>query len=212
MASPRQAGHPPSGRHHVRSETATRGSGSTVAVVYGMASGRTRDAPRACLKDRPVQIGRKLSSGTYGEYANAAISNIRIYPTALPPPTPRPSATPPRSSSSAEPLAQIEVAAQPHAGLSRIRGRAVGGRDRPPTGERRLEGKRRRVVSRRHVHDQQTRLRHVHILNRFHARSTPGRPSRFLRDGCFTRTGAGAEALTPHKCGNEHTSLPAGVR
>ena len=33
----------------------------------------------------PVQIGRKLASGTYGEYANAAISNIRIYPTALPP-------------------------------------------------------------------------------------------------------------------------------
>ncbi|MEV0179157.1 LamG domain-containing protein [Streptomyces sp. NPDC050625] len=33
----------------------------------------------------PVQIGRKLSSGTYGEYANAAISNIRVYPTALPP-------------------------------------------------------------------------------------------------------------------------------
>ncbi|MHB9862026.1 hypothetical protein [Streptomyces sp. YIM S03343] len=32
----------------------------------------------------PVQIGRKLSSGTYGEYANAAISNIRVYPTALP--------------------------------------------------------------------------------------------------------------------------------
>ncbi|MFJ4481840.1 LamG domain-containing protein [Streptomyces longwoodensis] len=33
----------------------------------------------------PVQIGRKLSSGAYGEYANAAISNIRVYPTALPP-------------------------------------------------------------------------------------------------------------------------------
>ncbi len=33
----------------------------------------------------PLQIGRKLSSSAYGEYANAAISNIRIYPTALPP-------------------------------------------------------------------------------------------------------------------------------
>ncbi|MCX4912062.1 hypothetical protein [Streptomyces sp. NBC_00687] len=32
-----------------------------------------------------MQIGRKLSSGTYGEYTNAAISSIRIYPTALPP-------------------------------------------------------------------------------------------------------------------------------
>ncbi|MGW0771755.1 LamG domain-containing protein [Streptomyces sp. NPDC002676] len=33
----------------------------------------------------PIQIGRKLTSGIYGEYANAAISNVRIYPTALPP-------------------------------------------------------------------------------------------------------------------------------
>ncbi|MFJ6833569.1 LamG domain-containing protein [Streptomyces sp. NPDC091209] len=33
----------------------------------------------------PLQIGRKLSSGTYGEYTNGAISNVRIYPTALPP-------------------------------------------------------------------------------------------------------------------------------
>ncbi|MFE0547080.1 LamG domain-containing protein [Streptomyces sp. NPDC058891] len=33
----------------------------------------------------PVQIGRKLSSGVYGEYTNGVISNIRIYPTALPP-------------------------------------------------------------------------------------------------------------------------------
>ncbi|MEV6531075.1 LamG domain-containing protein [Streptomyces sp. NPDC051639] len=33
----------------------------------------------------PVQIGRKLASGTYGEFSNGAISNIRIYPTALPP-------------------------------------------------------------------------------------------------------------------------------
>ncbi|MGW2556858.1 hypothetical protein [Streptomyces sp. NPDC001635] len=28
---------------------------------------------------------RKLSSDAYGEYTNGAISNIRIYPTALPP-------------------------------------------------------------------------------------------------------------------------------
>ncbi|MEU3334681.1 LamG domain-containing protein [Streptomyces sp. NPDC006668] len=33
----------------------------------------------------PVQIGRKLSSGAYGEYADAAVSNVRLYPTALPP-------------------------------------------------------------------------------------------------------------------------------
>ncbi|MCX4580817.1 LamG domain-containing protein [Streptomyces sp. NBC_01571] len=33
----------------------------------------------------PVQIGRKLASGTYGEFSNGAISNVRIFPTALPP-------------------------------------------------------------------------------------------------------------------------------
>ncbi|MFI8073963.1 LamG domain-containing protein [Streptomyces sp. NPDC086033] len=33
----------------------------------------------------PVQFGRKLSSGTYGEFTNGAISNVRVYPTALPP-------------------------------------------------------------------------------------------------------------------------------
>ncbi|MFD9002114.1 LamG domain-containing protein [Streptomyces sp. NPDC059582] len=33
----------------------------------------------------PLQIGRKLSSGAYGEYANASVSGIRVYPTALPP-------------------------------------------------------------------------------------------------------------------------------
>ncbi|MGW0971912.1 LamG domain-containing protein [Streptomyces sp. NPDC002516] len=33
----------------------------------------------------PLQIGRKLASSTYGEYTNGAISNVRIYPTALPP-------------------------------------------------------------------------------------------------------------------------------
>ncbi|WP_037672139.1 LamG domain-containing protein [Streptomyces griseus] len=33
----------------------------------------------------PLQVGRKLSSGTYGEYTNASLSDIRVYPTALPP-------------------------------------------------------------------------------------------------------------------------------
>ncbi|MFF7978642.1 LamG-like jellyroll fold domain-containing protein [Streptomyces sp. NPDC007901] len=33
----------------------------------------------------PVQIGRKLAAGTYGEYADGAISDVRLYPTALPP-------------------------------------------------------------------------------------------------------------------------------
>ncbi|MFE2215092.1 LamG domain-containing protein [Streptomyces canus] len=33
----------------------------------------------------PVQMGRKLSSGAYGEFTNGAISDVRIYPTALPP-------------------------------------------------------------------------------------------------------------------------------
>ena len=33
----------------------------------------------------PLEIGRKQSSGAYGEYTNGAISGIRVYPTALPP-------------------------------------------------------------------------------------------------------------------------------
>ncbi|MEH0576792.1 MULTISPECIES: ricin-type beta-trefoil lectin domain protein [Streptomyces] len=33
----------------------------------------------------PVQLGRRLSSDAYGEYANAALSDVRLYPTALPP-------------------------------------------------------------------------------------------------------------------------------
>ncbi|MEU1192343.1 ricin-type beta-trefoil lectin domain protein [Streptomyces sp. NPDC005859] len=33
----------------------------------------------------PVQLGRRLSSDTYGEYADAALSDVRLYPTALPP-------------------------------------------------------------------------------------------------------------------------------
>ncbi|MFD9339090.1 LamG-like jellyroll fold domain-containing protein [Streptomyces sp. NPDC060028] len=32
----------------------------------------------------PVQIGRRIASGAYGEYANGAVSDVRIYPTALP--------------------------------------------------------------------------------------------------------------------------------
>ncbi|MFD5639630.1 hypothetical protein ACFWJM_36590 [Streptomyces sp. NPDC127077] len=33
----------------------------------------------------PLQPGRKLASGTYGEYTNGAISNVRIYRFALAP-------------------------------------------------------------------------------------------------------------------------------
>lgn len=33
----------------------------------------------------PLQLGRKLSSGSYGEFTNGAISDVRVYPTALPP-------------------------------------------------------------------------------------------------------------------------------
>jgi len=33
----------------------------------------------------PVQIGRRLSDGTYGDYANGEISDVHIYNTALPP-------------------------------------------------------------------------------------------------------------------------------
>ncbi|WP_308368744.1 LamG-like jellyroll fold domain-containing protein [Streptomyces sp. ISL-36] len=34
--------------------------------------------------DSGVQIGRKVYNGVYGEYANGAVSDVRIYPTALP--------------------------------------------------------------------------------------------------------------------------------
>ncbi|MEU2306503.1 LamG-like jellyroll fold domain-containing protein [Streptomyces misionensis] len=33
----------------------------------------------------PVQFGRRLYQGTYGEYANGLLGDVRIYPTALPP-------------------------------------------------------------------------------------------------------------------------------
>ncbi|WP_405584980.1 LamG domain-containing protein [Streptomyces sp. NBC_01190] len=33
----------------------------------------------------PLQIGRRLYQGSYGEYANGEISDVRTYPTALPP-------------------------------------------------------------------------------------------------------------------------------
>ncbi|MFJ6666564.1 LamG-like jellyroll fold domain-containing protein [Streptomyces sp. NPDC091383] len=33
----------------------------------------------------PVQFGRRLYQGTYGEYANGLLSDVRLYPTALPP-------------------------------------------------------------------------------------------------------------------------------
>lgn len=33
----------------------------------------------------PVQIGRKLSLGIYGEFTNGTISDVRVYPTVLPP-------------------------------------------------------------------------------------------------------------------------------
>ncbi|MEW2051770.1 LamG-like jellyroll fold domain-containing protein [Streptomyces sp. NPDC005476] len=33
----------------------------------------------------PVKLGRELACGVYGAYANGALSNVRIYPTALPP-------------------------------------------------------------------------------------------------------------------------------
>ncbi len=33
----------------------------------------------------PVEIGRRISSGTYGEYANGSVSDVHMYSTALPP-------------------------------------------------------------------------------------------------------------------------------
>ncbi|MGW4979043.1 hypothetical protein [Streptomyces mirabilis] len=33
----------------------------------------------------PVQFGRRLYQGAYGEYADGRLSDVRLYPTALPP-------------------------------------------------------------------------------------------------------------------------------
>jgi hypothetical protein len=33
----------------------------------------------------PVQFGRRLFQGAYGEYANGRLSDVRLCPTALPP-------------------------------------------------------------------------------------------------------------------------------
>ncbi|WP_037677751.1 hypothetical protein [Streptomyces griseus] len=33
----------------------------------------------------PVQFGRRLFQGTYGEYADGRLSDVRLYATALPP-------------------------------------------------------------------------------------------------------------------------------
>ncbi|MCX4608865.1 LamG-like jellyroll fold domain-containing protein [Streptomyces mirabilis] len=35
----------------------------------------------------PVQFGRRLYQGAYGEYADGRLSDVRLYPTALPRPT-----------------------------------------------------------------------------------------------------------------------------
>ncbi|MGW2613822.1 LamG-like jellyroll fold domain-containing protein [Streptomyces sp. NPDC001500] len=51
--------------------------------------------------------------GVYGEYANASISGIRVYPTALPPPTPQPPATAPRWRSSTDPTVNARPRARP---------------------------------------------------------------------------------------------------
>ncbi|MFJ9809407.1 ricin-type beta-trefoil lectin domain protein [Streptomyces sp. NPDC101158] len=52
--------------------------------VDGRLAGARTYAGTSWSADGGMQIGRRLYQGTYGEYANGSVSDIRIYPTALP--------------------------------------------------------------------------------------------------------------------------------
>lgn len=52
--------------------------------VNGHLAGATAYAGQAWNAAGPVQIGRRISAGTYGEYANGQVSDVHTYPTALP--------------------------------------------------------------------------------------------------------------------------------
>lgn len=52
--------------------------------VDGRLAGTKTYAGSSWNADGNVQIGRRLYQGVYGEYANGSVSDIRIYPTALP--------------------------------------------------------------------------------------------------------------------------------
>ncbi|MER5524567.1 replication initiator [Streptomyces sp. NPDC002677] len=53
--------------------------------VNGHLSGTKSYSGTAWNAVGPVQFGRRLSQGSYGEYANGRLSDVRLYPTALPP-------------------------------------------------------------------------------------------------------------------------------
>ncbi len=52
--------------------------------VNGSLAGATDYGGQAWNAAGPLQIGRRISEGTYGEYANGRVSEIRTYPAALP--------------------------------------------------------------------------------------------------------------------------------
>jgi hypothetical protein len=94
---------PPQRRHHHPSFTATYGGTPTTGAwthlvgvcdattnqltlyVNGRQAGTKAFAGTPWDATGPLQIGRRLASGTYGEYTNARMSDIHVYNTALPP-------------------------------------------------------------------------------------------------------------------------------
>lgn len=52
--------------------------------VNGHLAGATAYAGQSWNAAGPVQIGRRISAGIYGEYANGQVSDVHTYPTALP--------------------------------------------------------------------------------------------------------------------------------
>ncbi|MFE0511124.1 ricin-type beta-trefoil lectin domain protein [Streptomyces sp. NPDC058964] len=61
------------------------GSGRLLLYVNGRLSGTKAYAGTAWNAAGPVQFGRRLYQGAYGEYANGRLGDVRLYATALPP-------------------------------------------------------------------------------------------------------------------------------
>ncbi|TQJ75411.1 LamG domain-containing protein [Streptomyces sp. SLBN-31] len=59
--------------------------GRLLLYVNGRLSATKDYAGESWSATGPVQLGRRLFQGSYGEYANGRLSDVRLYPTALPP-------------------------------------------------------------------------------------------------------------------------------
>lgn len=85
-------------------------------------------------------------------------------------------------------LAQVQVAAQPNAGLARVPGRVLAARRRPPVGEQLLEGERGGVVGGRDVDDNQaSRLTCTALIGSMYG-TTPGVPGKIPPQWCLHPT------------------------